>query len=807
MIFKGLSQEQADLLLKEYGENEIREASKVEPWKIFFNQLTSPLIFILIVAASISIIVNEFTDAFFIMVVVIINTALGFSQEYKAENSLEKLKNSVSKNVKVLRDDRLVTLDTKYLVPGDVFMVEPGLRVPADAQMLESNEVLVNESVLTGESEPVAKNSSNPEDSSVFMGTLVLEGLGHARVVTTGSMTKFGSIAKSLSQDINPPTPIKLELKRLSKIVTFLVLFMIFIVFLMGLTVGLDTEEIFFVSVALGVSTIPEGLIISLTVTLALGMNRLLAKKALVKSLPAAETLGDVEILCIDKTGTLTHGNMRVSDSDLLDKELALRTLAISNNETNFIDKAVLQYLETSKDKGFIEDVQKSRKILFPFSSQNKYTGAWDGERLYVVGAPEVVFGFSEGELSAWEDKYIEKAKAGNRMLALAYKSHANQEVSRNDIKDMIFLGLVYIQDPVRESVKESIHSIINAGVEIKVITGDLKETAVSVLQSLGFELSNDEIISGSELEELIATEKLGTVVERIKLFYRTTPDQKLSIVKSLQEKDKVVGMMGDGVNDSPALKAAEIGIVVDNATDVSKEVSDIILLDSNFRTIESAVAEGRSIIKNLRKILTFLLADSLTQTVLILLSIIFVLPLPLTPVLILWINIIENGLPSLALAFEKTPKKDLLKKPKSKRKSLLDQKVVSLIIATSLVKDFFFFMIYIYMINTGFDLTLARTIMFACVSLSSLFFLFSAKTIDKNIWNSPLFNNKLVNLSFFSGIGLLALSIYWGPISRVLETVPLSFSQAIYVLIISFMSMLFIEFAKVIIHKFFPES
>lgn len=801
---KGLSEDQALKLLKEHGPNVIQNASKVRPLKIFLEQLKSPLIFILIVAAVISIVLGERSDAVFILLVVAINTLLGFSQEYKAENTLEKLKQSVSKNVRVIREGTQITIDTKYLVPGDIFILEPGLRIPADADLFEVNEILVNESVLTGEAEPVSKDTA--DQKNIFMGTLVLEGIGKAIVTATGSNTKFGEIAQSLSEDTNPPTPINLELKNLSRIITIFILFIILIIFILGITIGIDFKEIFLVSVALGVSTIPEGLIISLTITLALGMNRLLSKKALVKNLPAAETLGDVEVLCIDKTGTLTQGNMLLKDIDFTDKDAALRALAISNNQTNFIDKAVLKYLEDVTPKDFIAKTQLSRKKLFPFTSERKYTGASDGEMLYAVGAPEVIFNFSKGDLTSWQSKYIEKGRQGNRMLAVAQKKATNSS-SRESFKDMEFLGLVYIKDPIRENVKESLGSIVNAGIRIKVITGDLKETAVSVLENLGLQISHDEMVSGEELEEIIASEKLGSVIEKIKLFYRTTPNQKLSIVKALQEKNLIVGMMGDGVNDSPALKVAEIGLVVDNATDVSKEVADIILLDSNFETIEEAVAEGRNIIQNLRKILTFLLADSLTETVLILLSIIFLLPLPLTPILLLWINIIEDGLPSLALAFENSNKSDLLRKPVSKRKSLLDRKVVSIIIATSLVKDIIFFAIYFLLINNGYDLVHAQTFIFACISLSSLLFLFSAKTIDHNIWSAPLFDNKMVNLSFVFGVFLLFLSIYWLPISNLLGTTALNSMEIFQIVVLSGLSLAFIEIAKFIIHRVFPSN
>lgn len=804
MVDHGLTETQATTLLETHGPNVIEETKAVSPIKIFLAQLTSPLIFILIFASTFSIVLKEFTDAIFILIVVFINSLLGFYQEYKAENTLEKLKKSVSKHVNVIRDGKIKNIDTSLLVPGDLIMIEPGLRIPADGSLVEANELLINEAVLTGESEPVEKNTSKTEARNIFMGTLVIEGLGKAKITGTGANTKFGQIAKSLNEEETPATPIKIELLRLSKIITVFVLVLIVIIFLLGIVNGLEFKEIFLTAVALGVSTIPEGLIISLTVTLALGMNRLLAKRALVKNLPAAETLGDVEVLCVDKTGTLTYGNMQVADNDFIDKEKALTTLAISNNESNFIDKAIHKYIENVEDVDFINQTQAKRKHLFPFSSEKKYTGAYDGKTLYAVGAPEVILSFCKGDNKKWSQEAIRKAREGNRTLALCSKEIEKESVDRSDFKSMDFEGLVFIKDPVRESVAESILAINNAGIEVKIITGDLKETAVNVLKTLNIDVTDKEMLSGNELATHIEGGTLPDVVLKTKLFYRTTPDQKLAIVKALQKRGKVVGMMGDGVNDSPALKAAEIGLVVDNATDVSKEVADIILLDSNFQTIEAAVEEGRNIIHNLRKIIVFLISDSLTETVLILLSLIFLLPLPLTPVLLLWINIIEDGIPSLALAFEKSPKRILLRKHSKAQSNILDRKVLSLVIATSLIKDLLFFAVYYWLVETGVDLEVARTMTFASISFSSLLFLFSVKTLETQLWKDKLFNNKVVNLAFFSGVLMLILAIYVPVFNQVLGTKPLGINYIIAVISLSGISICFIEIAKYILHKVF---
>ncbi|KXK26484.1 MAG: putative cation-transporting ATPase F [candidate division WS6 bacterium OLB20] len=393
MTHSGLTRDQALERMEKYGPNRITDPERLSVLELTLNQFKSPLIFILFLAAGFSLLLDEYTDAFFILLVVLINAALGFYQEYKAENILSTLKQKVSKNIKVIRDGKRIQIGVEALVPGDVFVIEPGLKVPADAVVLEGDELHANEAILTGESEPVAKESAadpaHPDkasdESKLYMGTSVTEGIGLARVYATGDNTEFGKIAASLESKFDPPTPIKQELMRISRLILAGVVLISFIVFLLGILQGLAFEEIFLTSVALGVSTIPEGLIISLTVTLALGMNRIMKRKAIVRNLPAAETLGAVDVLGIDKTGTLTEGRMSVIDTEFKDHVLAHRAIAICNNDANFIDHALASYVSTANDDSYLAETLEERRQLFPFSSQQKYTGAYDGSTLYAV--------------------------------------------------------------------------------------------------------------------------------------------------------------------------------------------------------------------------------------------------------------------------------------------------------------------------------------------------------------------------------------------------------------------------------------
>ena len=809
MVHKGLTTREALARLTEHGRNELSHKYKPSTWKLFIAQFKSPLIFILVIAAGLSILLGHYNDAAFILLVVFINTFLGFFQEYKAENTLEALKDRVAKDVKVIRNSTKVIIDAEELVPGDLLILEPGLKIPGDGDIIEATELSVDESLLTGESRPihkVTKTVSKVEDIEayqIFKGSAVVEGIGVAEIISTGDLTKFGQIAKNLSQEFSPVTPIKRELIRISKLITVFVVIISIAIVALGLIRGLPFDEIFLTSVALGVSTIPEGLIIALTITLALGMNRIMSKKAIVKNLPAAETLGDIDVLCVDKTGTLTHGNMQVTDSDFTDKEIAIRALTLCNNDANYIDRALSEYIKFSTEKEYFPKTIQERKHLFPFSSLQKYTGSFDGKILYAVGAPEIILGFSKDDKKNWKKEVKEKAKLGNRMVAVAYREMDKKETSRDDFKNMTFLGLVFVKDPVRQNVADALTKIHGAGVEIKVITGDLKETAVSVLHTLNFEVEEDEILSGAELANLKNGQKFLNTINKTLLFYRTTPDQKLRIVKALQQQNQRVGMMGDGVNDSPAIKKAEIGISVNSATDVSKEVSDLILLDSNFETIVDSIEEGRNIFQNLRKIMAYLFADSLSETVLITLSLAFNMPLPLLPLQLLWINIIEDGLPSLALSFDK-PEKNLLKeKPRAHNQSIFDKKVISAILIISLVIDTVYFIMFKLLLDRGYELATAQTMVFAGVALSSLLFLFSAKTLDSNIWKENIFNNKFVNLSVIFGLGLLLLTIYWQPLQSILNTRALTSLELGLITLVAFVDMIVVEVIKLFVHRF----
>ncbi|MCA9387081.1 cation-transporting P-type ATPase, partial [Candidatus Dojkabacteria bacterium] len=697
-----------------YGKNIIASYHKISVLNILFRQLKSPLIYVLFFAASLSALLEEYRDAGFILLIVIFNTGLGFIQEYKAEKSLESLEKHVSRQTKVLRDGIKKYIEISEIVPGDIVILEPGVKIPADGEIVSSAELYVDESLVTGESAPIEKFKNN----EVFMGTLVAQGLGVMKVSKTGEDTKYGQIAQSLAQPINPDTQTTRQLKQVSLLLTVVITFVSIIVVVLGIVRGISVEEIMLTGVALGVGTIPEGLVISYTVVLALGMNRIMKRNAIVKNLPAAESLGNIDVLCIDKTGTITEGKMSVKTVETEDIEKLLTAVAISNNDANFIDSALKAYVIEQKDSSYLESVQQTRVQIFPFSSATKYTGAIGNQNLYMVGSPEKVMEACRGKMDKWVDLIRKLSREGTRIVAVAYKQVSDSKIDRKNFNNLQMLGLVGISDPVRPSTIQAFASFQNSGISTKVITGDLKETAEHVLKIVGFNLNKDNVISGAELDELKGTREYKLKINECKLFYRTTPEQKLEIVNVLQSSGLRVGMMGDGVNDSPAIKNAEIGISVDSATDVSKEASDIVLVDSNFETIVSAVEEGRNIFKNLRKIFMFLFGDSLSEVYLIVLSLIFFKPLPLLPLQILWINLLEDGLPSVALGFEKAKESYLDKKHKPGKQSVLNTKMVGMIVVASLVTDTIYFLFYLYFLE-HYSYSIAQTMMFVGISIS----------------------------------------------------------------------------------------
>lgn len=804
----GLKHEKVRIMRQKYGANVIAEKKQVAWISILINQITNPLIYILFFAVVVNMLLGELIESIVIGIVILINTILSFFQEFKAMNTLDHLKKYLKEEVTVIRDGKEKTVLAEDIVVGDRVVVKPGDAIASDGVLIRSEGVQVNESVLTGESIPVSKypvedqdvsqETNYGEESQVFKGTSVNAGVGEYIVLHVGSDTRFGEIADLLQNEKEQLTPLQKKIRSLSVSIGIFVV-LVSILFLAIRTIQDEPlEETFTLSIALAVSAIPEALIISLTVVLALGMNRLLKDKALVRKPVIAETLGSVTTLCIDKTGTLTKGEMKVENTKFTNESIAFEALIAANNRINTIDEAVLQWIQKNN---ITADFSKNEFIKQkPFNSTDKYSITIHEKQMYIVGAPEQLLeksNLSEKEKNNWKREIIDLSKQGKRIIGVGYKARN----TKMDIQNLHWIGYVVFNDPVRDEAKEALKTCMGAGISVKVITGDSKETAMAVMNSLGFEVNEVETISGNSLQD-ISDDVLKHRIKNVKLFYRITPEQKYRLVKILQELGESVGMMGDGVNDAPALKRADIGIVVNNATDVSKDTADMILLNSSFNTLVNAVEEGRVIFENMKKVVTYLLADSFSTVILIGGSFILGLPLPITALQILFTNLASDSLPDIGLAFE--PKeKDVMKPRNSKDTSILNGETISLIVIIGVIVNIGIFFVFIYLYGQGYPIDEIRSFVFMLLALDSFLYVFSIRSLSKNIWNYPLFNNQVLNLGIISG-ALLVLGAFTIPVFKdILDLVYIRGELIVLAFALAFTQIVLIELTKFVFFRY----
>ena len=859
----GIQTDSLQSRIRKYGRNTLPEEKPLSITRLFLSQFHNPLIYILLVAFGISLSMGHLSDAIFIIVVLLINTTVGFYQEYKADRSILALKKIVSVSARVIRDGNLKEVDSTELVPGDVFMLRAGDKVPADARIIESKNLKINESNLTGEWAAVHKKegvvekdtSLGDRTNSVFMGTLVEEGSGKAIVVEVGSHTAIGNIVSLVKETIERKTPLQKKLSKLSRLTGGFVLFVISLVIIIGYFQGQSLADIFIASLALAVSAIPAGLLPAITVILVLGMNRILKQKGLVRKLVANETLGSVTVICTDKTGTLTEGKMQVSHIFASKDELFNNGDGLPPKEAkNGVESHILA-LKTSlfTSEAFIENpndelaewivrgrsteqalvlasahagleqrtLNKEYKIIEqqPFDSSKKYAVSireFGGKRtLYVTGAPEIVLDKSH-YVHCEKDSHLEDskrvaltvkidnlAKKGLRVVACAYRE-IDKDVSLENIdellKSLIFIGFIALKDPLREETKQSIAETKRAGIRTVLITGDHRHTALAIATEVGIEASEDTILEGKEVEEMdekVLKEKAKTV----NIYARVSPEHKLKIVRALQANDEVVAMVGDGVNDAPALKAADVGVAVGSGTDVAKEVADVILLDNNFKTIVKAIEQGRVVYENIRKVFVYLIADDFSELFLFLAAMIFGLPLPLVAAQILWINLVEDGFPDIALTTEQETAGVMDEKPRDPNESILSKPMRKWMISIFFVTGSAAFLSFVGFWNMTGDLEKARAMIFALMCLDSLIFAFAVRSFKRPLWRKDIFSNYFLNGAVLIGLFLLASAVYFTPLQKLLSTQSLVATEWAMILLISTVEIILLEIFK---KKFF---
>ena len=837
-IHTGLNEQEVEARQIKFGKNSLPTEKQLSKTILFLRQFKSPLIYILVVAGIITFFLNEFADTIVIFGAVFVNVIVGFVQENKASETLKKLKTIVKYDAEVLRDGNFKIIDSLELVPGDIVLLNPGDKVPADGRLIEAHGLKINEMSLTGEwiaadKSPEIKAKETPmadRDNMIYMSAVVEEGKGKAIVTDTGEATEIGKVAQMIKDVKEKQTPYQQKLSHFSKIIGGIIGLISIIIFIEGVLTGEDAIEMFVTSVAVAVAAIPEGLPVAMTVILAIGMQKILKKQGLVRKLASAETLGSTSIIATDKTRTLTEGIMTVSEVIASSKKDSLKTAVlciesfIENNEEDK-EKWVLRGRPTEKaillaaiEAGLTrKEIEKHEKRVgeISFNPIQKYSAALYkvSERkhiLYVLGAPEKILNFCKlrkKEKEVLENKLEELAKKGLRIVATAHKDihlstiikEENNEVSKikNFLGDLVFTGFITLKDPIRKEAAGTIKICRQAGLKFIMVTGDHKLTAQSVAEELGLKIKKENIMEGKDLDA-ISDEDFKKVFEKVQIYARVEPKHKLRIIEAWQNKGEIVAMTGDGVNDAPALKRADIGVALGSGTAVAKDSSDLVLLNDNFSIIISAIEEGRVIIDNIRKVITYLLSDSFTEVILISFSLLFGYPLPVAAVQILWVNLIEDGLPSTALAFENREENIMKRKPQHHRAPLLTKEMKAIIFAIGILTDFFLLGLFIWLTKFSiYKIEHIRTIIFSGLAINSLFYVFSCKNLRKNLWNIKILSNKFLLFAWAVGVVMLVGAIYFQPLQILLKTVPLNLFDWQLVLGIGAINLILIEATK----------
>ncbi|WP_459349039.1 calcium-translocating P-type ATPase, PMCA-type [Clostridium estertheticum] len=835
---KGLTNADAESRLKKYGFNKLESKKKISALQIFISQFNDFITWILIVATVLSGLMGEKADAITIFIIVIMNGILGFIQEFKTEKSLEALSKLAAPTAKVVRNGGISVIDAIYLVPGDLVILESGDRIPADCILNECNNIMLDESLLTGESAGVSKSASSKENT-IYMGTIILTGKAKAKVIATGMSTEMGKIADMLHSIDNERSPLKERLAHLGKILVILCIIICFVVTFMGIWRGQDKYEMFLLGVSLAVAAIPEGLTAIVTVALALGVSRMLKRNALVRKLPAVETLGCTSVICTDKTGTLTENNMTVKafyfdgqiynvDNDKIPFNLMMKKAYTYCNDCNYdfsernIEKCLFgDPTETALIKGFFnnskdlqEFLNKARRVYeIAFNSTRKIMSVIvkeDGREVcYVKGAPERVIekcnyilidGLIQPMLPVYKNKLMRSVEAMSnkalRCMACAYK--VTGIVHNDDLEsNLIFIGVAGIIDPPRKEVKDAVIKCKIAGIRPIMITGDHKNTAYAIGKDLEICKSPEEVITGDELDKL-SDKELDKNIDNLKIFARVSPKHKLRIVKAFKHKNYIVAMTGDGVNDAPAIKEADIGIAMGiSGTDVTKEASSMILLDDNFATIVSAVEEGRVIYNNIRKFIRYLLSCNLGEVLTMFLASLFYLENPLLPIQILFVNLVTDGLPAIALGVDPADTDIMLEKPRGKNESVFSRGLTEKIIIRGCLIGVCTILSFIGGKYYGMSIEACRTLALGTLVLSQLIHVFECRSEKHSLFEiNPFTNMYLLGAVSISVIMLLSI-VYIPFLQSVFHTIPLNLGQWLIVLffsgIISFINSLYL--------------
>ncbi len=832
----GLTKEEIQARKQKYGPNKLEEKKKETLIVKFFKQFNDFMIIILIIASALSAAISyfqgehDYVDSIIIIGIVIFNALMGVIQEAKAEKSIEALKEMTPPKAKVIRDGKIQDINAEELIPGDIIELEAGIYVPADCRLIESHNLKIEESSLTGETEPVLKNANMIAKKDIalgdmlnmaFMASIVVNGHGKAVVTETGMNTKVGKIANMIMENETPETPIQKKLAQVGKILGIVCLAICILIFLIGMVKQIDPIEMFMTSVGLAVAAIPEGLPAIVTIMLSIGVSKMAKNNSIIRKLPAVETLGCSKVICSDKTGTLTQNKMTVVEIKSRDKLLASKlatmctdsNITYENGKTEINGEPTENALVQNGLKYNLNKVELYREMLrvgeIPFDSTRKMMTTIHkmstGYLVITKGAPDILLNkcnLTVGEKRSIESQNQQMAERALRVIAVASKKISTMP-SNEEMKfledGLDFVGLIGMIDPPREGVKDAVKTCKRAGIKAVMITGDHIATAKAIAKELGILENHDKAITGKELDN-IPQDKLVKEIKDYSVFARVTPEHKVRIVKAWQEAGNVVAMTGDGVNDSPALKNADIGIAMGkNGTDVAKNASDMILADDNFVTIVKAVKQGRNIYDNIKKAIHFLIATNIGEIVTIFMGLIMGLKSPLLAIQLLWINLVTDSLPAIAIGLE-PPEKDIMQRPPvDSRKGIFADGLWNKIMAEGIMLGMLT-LIAFSIGNKYYSLDVGRTMAFVSLGVLELVHSFNIKS-EESIFKIGIMENKYLIGSFVLGTVVQTIVVIIPALAEIFKLVPLNQTQWIITIIISLLPIPIMELQKKINH------
>lgn len=825
----GLSEREAKSRIKTYGLNELPKEKEKSILQIFLSAINDPIIYVLIVASILSFVVGEYLDGLAIIFIIMVDAVVSTVQEIKAEKNSEALKNLIKVKVKVVRENKHYEIDSSYLVPGDIIIVEPGTKVSSDARIINSNNLTVDESVLTGESIGVAKSSDSSslgDDSKkcmIYAGTSVLTGRAIAVVTATGIDTEVGKIADKVTSTEESKSPLTIRMEKFSKQITLMIIGISILIGCVLIYKQYHFMDIFLAVVALAVSAMPEGLPLSLTLALTIGSNKMAKRNVIVKKLNSVESLGSCTVIASDKTGTLTvneqtakkivmsngeafeiDGNgyndvgkvIPVGDSNIANAKY-IATLGVVNNESmlekvkgkwdKFGDSIDIAFLALGRKLG-IKSSEFKKVSDIPYESENKYSAVFykiDNDVLCTAkGSVEVIldfckYSYEDGEKVKLNKEKIlkqneELASNGYRVIAICDGDvPLKEKYSETDVKNLTFIGLVGFIDPVRKEAMGAIKKCKTAGIKVLMITGDHALTAYAIAKDLNIVSSKEEVVTGSDLDFYSDNdEKFDRFVEGKKVFARVTPLQKLKIVESLQRQGEFVAVTGDGVNDAPAIKVANIGVAMGSGTDVAKETAKMIIIDDNFSSIVAGIEEGRNAYSNIRKICLMLLSCGLAEVLFFVLSIAFDLPMPLVAIQLLWLNLVTDGLQDMALSFERETDTIMKEKPRSTKESLFEKELVKQIFLSGIFIGILVFVVwYILINNLHMEVAHARGYVLALMVFIQNMHVLNCRSETKSVFENGFKQNKFILFTIVATIILQMIVMEVPVLSRFLQT------------------------------------